>query len=73
MITLTMVRGIGIDEDEREVEQTVPVAINPAFVRSYNARKNDRRGTRITFVNGGGFAVTELPEQVTALLGAAFN
>jgi len=67
-ITLNMIRGIGIDEDEREIENTVPVTIIPSYIRSFNARRNDRIGTRITFANGSGFAVTELPEEVAALI-----
>lgn len=71
MIALTMVRGVGIDEDEREVEQTAPVVINADFIRCFYPRKNDRPGTRITFVDGHGFAVTQDPASVAALMRAA--
>lgn len=47
---------------------TTPVVINAESVRCYYARKDNRPGTRITFTDGGGFAVTESLEQITAAL-----
>ena len=70
LIHLTMIRGTIVDEDEQEVEATTAVHVNPEHIRSFNARKNDKPGTRITFVNGTGFAVTESPEQVLELINA---
>lgn len=35
------------------------VSVNVAAIRCYYPRKDERPGTRITFTDGGGFAVTE--------------
>lgn len=67
-ITLNMIRGTIVDEDEIEVTKTVSVTVNADHVRSFNPRREGRPGTRITFVNGSGFAVTEDYAQVGQLL-----
>jgi hypothetical protein len=36
-----------------------PVTINIAAIRCFYSRRNARQGTRITFTDGGGFAVAE--------------
>jgi hypothetical protein len=47
---------------------TQPVWINAARIRCFTPRKDDRVGTRITFSDGGGFAVTEPANTVLALI-----
>jgi hypothetical protein len=47
---------------------SVPVRINAAAVRCFYPRKDNAPGTRITFTDGGGFAVTETFEQVSEVL-----
>lgn len=64
LMNLTMIRARALDEDENEIELTVPVAVAPQTIRCFYTRKDERPGTRITFVDGGGFAVTETPEAV---------
>ena len=69
-VTLTMVRSAERYNDEGEAVETLePVLINPALVRSFNARRHEKPGTRITFANGRGFAVSESVADVNALLG----
>jgi len=55
-------------------EPTKPTVINAAHVRNIYARKKRRDGTtpvgtRITFVSGAGFAVTETLDEVATKLG----
>ena len=52
---------------DREVV-TTPVVVNAAAIRCYYPRRDNRVGTRITFTDGGGFAVTETKEAVDALV-----
>lgn len=47
---------------------TVPVLVNPLAIRCMYARKQNRPGSRITFTDGGGFAVTETPEQIVTMM-----
>lgn len=47
---------------------TTPVMINIDAVRCFNNRRSDRPGTRLTFTDGGGFAVTESFDEVVALI-----
>jgi hypothetical protein len=59
--------AIRYDEDAgREVRDEVskPVVINAATIRCFYARKDGKPGTRITFNDGGGFAVAEAPDVV---------
>lgn len=46
---------------------TVKTVINVDNIRCFNPRRDDKPGTRITFVDGGGFAVTESFDEVNAL------
>jgi hypothetical protein len=41
-----------------------PVVINAETIRCFYARRDGKPGTRITFSDGGGFAVTEAPDVV---------
>lgn len=43
---------------------TSPVAINTDSIRCFYRRNEERPGTRITFTDGGGFAVSETYEEV---------
>jgi hypothetical protein len=43
-----------------------PVAIAPDAIRCFYPRKNNEAGTRITFKDGGGFAVAEPFDEVKA-------
>jgi len=47
---------------------TTPVAIHAELIRCFYARKQNRQGSRITFADGGGFAVLETVDQIVALL-----
>jgi hypothetical protein len=78
MIKLTMIENEVATEGEDDtvnVTATTAVAyVNAETVRSVHARKAQQSdmprpaGTRIAFVNGSQFAVTESPEEVAALL-----
>jgi hypothetical protein len=48
---------------------TGPVRINAASVRCFYPRKDEKPGTRITFNDGGGFAVIEPYDRVAQLIG----
>jgi len=56
-------------------EPTSPTVVNTDLIRNFYPRKKRRDGTRpvgtrITFVNGSGMAVTDTFEQVTAKITA---
>ncbi len=66
--------GIVEVTEQRPAERTSPVIVNTDHVRNFYPRKKRSDGyhpvgTRITFSNGSGMAVTELFEEVTAKLG----
>jgi hypothetical protein len=46
-------------EDEGDEMKTTPVTIAAESIRCFNPRRNDMPGTRLTFKDGGGFAVRE--------------
>ncbi|HYA71776.1 MAG TPA: hypothetical protein VEF36_01330 [Roseiarcus sp.] len=72
LVSLTMIRPAEAYNDDGEpIEITQPVKVNAAHVRSFNPRRHDKPGTRITFANGRGFAVVESMATVAALLGEA--
>lgn len=52
------------EAQQAPVVQTSPVAINADSIRCFYPRKENRIGTRLTFKDGGGFAVTELYDEV---------
>jgi len=75
MIELTMIvsnRGQSMftDTDEPGEGPAAPVtsrvSVNPASIRAFYPRKGGEPGTRITFTDGGGFAVIEDYEAVKA-------
>jgi hypothetical protein len=72
LVTLTMIRAASMYDDEgNAIQTTTPVRVNPEHVRSFNPRRDDKPGTRITFATGRGFAVTEDFDAVSAALAAA--
>jgi hypothetical protein len=46
-------------EEGQETDRTVPVRVQVEAIRCFYPRKGDRVGTRLTFTDGGGFAVSE--------------
>ena len=67
-VKLTMIRNTILNELEQEVEVTTPVAVNVEMIRSFNERRAEKPGTRMTFNNGTGFAVQESPDEVMGLV-----
>lgn len=60
------------DSDEDVVSAAIPttfVVIATDSIRCYNARKNNAPGARITFKDGGGFAVLQTVELIKAAIG----
>jgi hypothetical protein len=55
-------RGIYNEDNGTYAEASKPTVINAACIRAFYARKDGKPGTRITFNDGGGFAVTEPPD-----------
>ena len=75
MQKLSMVIGETTNELEQRVESTTPVMVNLDRVRNFYPRKPDhygapRAGTRLTFEDGKGMAVTEDFDTVSALFTA---
>jgi hypothetical protein len=66
LIQLNKVEGVTMNEDEVATETSKPVFVNPNSIRCFYSRRGGQVGTRITFTDGGGFAVTETPEAVAA-------
>ena len=70
LIQLNMIDGVRSDEDSgAETEITKPVVVNADAIRAFYARKYGKPGTRLTFTDGGGFAVSETPDLVAAAIG----
>lgn len=59
LIHLTKLLTNSYREDEGDQVSTMPVSINAEAIRCFNPRKNNMPGTRITFTDGGGYAVQE--------------
>ena len=55
-----------LDERGDDAIESTPVSINVEAIRCFYPRRDNRPGTRITFTDGGGFAVTELYDAVAA-------
>jgi len=72
-IALNMIQGTRQDEDGLDVEQTQPCVINASAIRCYYARREGKPGTRLTFIDGGGFAVSETPDVVASLVAPLAN
>lgn len=57
------------DSDLSEMsEGASPVVINPTAIKSYYPRKHGKVGTRVNFLLGYGFAISETVDQFEALL-----
>ena len=63
-LTVNAVTGRQETEDDVVIETTTPVTVVLNHVRSFNSRKGGNLGTRITFVNGSGIAVTDSVETI---------
>ncbi len=57
-LDLTQIDARGYHE-EGDPENARPVSVNANTIRSVTPRRNNKPGARLTFVDGGGFAVTE--------------
>jgi len=67
-ITLSKVIGDRYNAEEGELPPTQAAEINADHIRTYYARRNNAPGSRLTFIDGGGFAVLESPAHVRALI-----
>lgn len=47
---------------------TSPTVVNADAIRCFYPRRDEKPGTRLTFIDGGGFAVTESFEAVKAMV-----
>ena len=59
------------DEDtQQEVhsEETKPCLVNADAIRCMYARRDGKPGTRLTFTDGGGFAVSEQPDAIANMI-----
>jgi hypothetical protein len=69
-IHLNMIEA-GYNEDTGTAEEgSRPVTVNGSCIRAFYARRHDRPGSRITFNDGGGFAVKETPDVIAEALGS---
>jgi hypothetical protein len=68
LIILTKIDTRAYREDEGDAPKLVKVAVNPARIRCFNPRR-EGDGTRITFADGGGFAVQETGSEILTMLG----
>lgn len=55
---------------DEHLEGSKPCIVNAATIRCFYPRRDGKPGTRITFNDGGGFAVTETPDVVAGLVAA---
>jgi len=72
MIILTKIDTRAYREDEGDAPKLVKVAVNPARIRCFNPRR-EGAGTRITFADGGGFAVQESGAEIFAAMDAGLS
>jgi hypothetical protein len=61
-------RGLFNEDTGAYEEASKPTVINAACIRAFYARKDGKPGTRITFNDGGGFAISETPDALAALV-----
>jgi hypothetical protein len=64
LIVLHKIANDRFDSEEGEPERTQEANINVFSIRNFYPRKDGRPGTRITFNDGGGYAVAEPVEYV---------
>ena len=69
-VTLRKIVDTTYNDEGGAVDRTVAARIDPSRVRCFYPRRNDKPGTRITFSDGGGFAVADSLEAVEAALGS---
>jgi hypothetical protein len=68
-VVLNMVERGEFNEDTGMYsEASKPCVINAATIRCFYGRRDGKPGTRITFNDGGGFAVLDTPDEITALI-----
>lgn len=67
-IILTKIDNRAYREDEGDAPRLVKVAINSERLRCFNPRR-EGAGTRLTFADGGGFAVQEEGADILAMMG----
>jgi hypothetical protein len=66
MIIINQITGrTDIDDGS---ESVTPTVVNADTVRTYYPRKEGAHGTRITFADGGGWAVTDTPDEIDAMM-----
>ena len=53
---------------EEVTETSKPTLVNSDAIRCLYGRRDHKPGTRITFMDGGGFAVTETPDAIAAMI-----
>lgn len=68
MIILTKIDNRAYREDEGDAPRLVKVAINSECIRCFTPRR-EGAGSRLTFSDGGGFAVQEDGAAILQLLG----
>ena len=56
------------DEGELLAESTYPVCVDAESIRSFHRRHDGKHGARLTFKDGGGFAVGNTVDQIAAAL-----
>ena len=56
------------EEGEGQTTRTAPTSVNVDAIRCFYPRKDNRVGTRLTFTDGGGFAVAESYEAVASMV-----
>jgi hypothetical protein len=67
-IILSKLSSDRYDAEEGEPPRTQPSHINVEAIRCFYARRNNEPGSRITFTDGGGYAVLELPDAIRAMI-----
>lgn len=60
-------------EPESDTEQTTTGYVAPNHLKAYYPRKHGRSGTRLTFKDGNGFAISELFDVFDRLANPMFN
>lgn len=70
MTAFIMVTKVSTDRRGSETNGSHPAAINVDAIRTFYARHNNRPGTRITFTDGGGFAVSDTPQEIASQIAA---
>jgi len=70
LVLVSKINGVTTDEDGLEVEHVSPAVINGDTIRAFYARRGGKPGSRITFTDGGGFAVKDSPQELLAALGS---